>query len=87
MLSTALGEHPWEWEDHIHQLCYAYNTSTHPGTGYSPFFLMFGRHPWLPVDLAFGLPPNIATSHAQALQRTVQEAYKHVRENLGHHLK
>jgi len=23
MLFTALGEHPWEWEDHIHQLCYA----------------------------------------------------------------
>jgi len=90
MLSTALGEHPWEWEDHIRQLCYAYNTSVHPGTGHSPFFLMFGRHPRLPVDLAFGLPHSEATSHsgyAQALQHTVQEAYKHVREDLGHHLK
>ena len=58
MLSTALDKYPWEWEDHLPQLCYAYNTSVHPGTGYTPFFLMFGRQARLPVDVAFGLPPN-----------------------------
>ena len=90
MFSTALQKHPWDWEDHIRQLCYVYNTSVHPGTHYTPFFLMFGRQARLPVDVAFGLPPNSEASHntfAASLRTTLQEAFESVRTDLGHHLK
>ena len=56
MLATTIVDYPWDWEDNIHQLCYAYYTSIHSSTGYAPFFLMFGCQARLPVDLSFQLP-------------------------------
>ena len=42
MLALATADHQTSWEDHLQGLCLAYNTSVHPTTGYTPFFLMFG---------------------------------------------
>ena len=43
MLSTTVKDHPHNWEDHIRKVCMAYNTCVHPTTGFTPFYLMFGR--------------------------------------------
>ena len=88
MFSTALDEHLWKWEDHLHPLCYVYNTSIHSGTN-QPFFLMFGCQARLPVDVAFGLPPNSVDSqneYAASLRNTLWEDYDCVRKDLNHHL-
>ena len=55
MLATAVTDHPFEWEYHLRCLCLAYNTSIHPTTGHSPFFLMFGRQARMPVDIIRGV--------------------------------
>ena len=42
------------WEQCIWKVCLAYNSSVHPATGFTPFFLMFGQQVKLPVDHMYG---------------------------------
>ena len=89
MLAMTIADHPWDWEDNLHQLCYAYNTSAHSSTGYTPFFFMFGHRARLPIDLAFQLPqehvqPVYHTQYIIHLQNTL--TYRQVWEKLGHKL-
>ena len=42
-----------DWDIGIAQLVFAYNASVHDTIGISPFEVMFGRQPRIPIDLAF----------------------------------
>ena len=52
MLATHVRDHPADWETYLRKVCMAYNTSIHPTTGFTPFFLMYGRQAKLPVDVS-----------------------------------
>ena len=82
MLATTVRDHPEEWECHLRKLCMAYNTSVHSSTGFTPFFLMFGRQAKLPIDVVYGNPSSESDSvgqYATNLQKSLQEAYQNVR--------
>lgn len=49
-LDLYVEQDPSTWDDYLPFVTYAYNTAKHASTGYSPFKLLYGRNPDIPVD-------------------------------------
>ena len=47
------------WQEWVSTLTHAYNATMCHATGFSPFFLMYGRIPILPIDVEFGVTYQI----------------------------
>ena len=90
MLKAIPEREKKRWKEHLPKLAFAYNTTVNKSTGYSPFFLMFGRHPRLPVDSIFGLDPaqNAPVeqrSHSQFVddwKRSMEQAFQLANQNI-----
>ena len=82
MLGTLSDEEKSDWKSHLGFMTHAYNCTKHASTTYSPYYLMFGRHPRLPIDVAFGLhKPNCSDNcsksrYIQKLRRRLNYAHK-----------
>ena len=50
-LAKLVNEEQNDWDTHLETILCAYRVSKQKSTGYSPFYLMFHRHPRLPIDL------------------------------------
>ena len=55
MLGILTPEQKKDWKSHVPALVHTYNCTRNAATGFSPYFLLFGRKPRLPVDVEFGL--------------------------------
>ena len=53
MIAKMDPEKRAKWPSHLGPILIAYNATQSLITGYSPYFLMFGHQPRLPVDLLF----------------------------------
>ena len=68
------------WSEHLPEMLAAYNSTHLAVTGYSPYFLLFGRKPRMPVDYLF---PTLHDSPHQAkmevsvaaMQKRLKEAF------------
>ncbi|MCG8044577.1 MAG: RNase H-like domain-containing protein [Candidatus Thiodiazotropha endolucinida] len=82
MLGTLESHQKDDWKSYVAPLVHSYNATRHDSTGYSPFFLMFGRHPRLAIDAYLGLKSpeehkvRSKEHYATKLKKRLQFAYK-----------
>lgn len=81
MLGTLNQGKKRQWSQHVVHLVHAYNSTISDATGYSLYFLMFGREARLPVDLCFGTQPDDKGEHQHSsyvtkLKQDLQKAYQ-----------
>ena len=66
-----------EWKNHIGMLVHTCNCTRNSATGFSPYYLMYGRQPHLPVDVVLGLPPQTMT--APDMTKFMQKMREHAK--------
>ena len=82
MLGTLSEEEKSDWKSYLGCMTHAYNCTKHASTTYSPYYLMFGRHPRLPIDVEFGLPKSNSgnnsskSRYVQKLRRRLNYAFQ-----------
>ena len=67
MLGTLEDHQKGDRKAHIPVLVHAYNATFHDSTGYSPYFLMYGRHPSQAIDVFLGLNSDSLNSMTEAI--------------------
>ena len=84
MLQCMIGkldpEKRKKWPTHIGSIIIAYNSTRSLVTGYSPYYLMFGRRPQLPIDLLFPMCRTQMLTHT--IDEYVVSLYDHRRKSL-----
>jgi transposase InsO family protein len=78
MLRTLPENKKLNWKESLNQVVHAYNCTNHDATGVSPFYLLFGRHPKIPIDTLLGMDLNEAKLHQDVpkWRESIQEAYR-----------
>jgi len=81
MLRTLPEKKKHKWKDSPNKVVHAYNATRNDATGFSPFHLLFGRSPRLPVDLMFGLSrEETGMNHSEY---TENMTYELARQNIS----
>ena len=74
-----------DWDTHLPAILFGFRVSPHQTTGDSPFYLLYGREPRLPVDVSLLPPSNVTDSikeHRARIVQTIQEAHLIARANI-----
>ena len=85
MLGTLEEYQKSDWKSHVPTLVHAYNATFHNSTGFSPYFIMFGRHPRLAIDAFLGITPDTlsstkSTEYVRKLRQRLDFAYRNAQE-------
>ncbi|KAJ8008775.1 hypothetical protein DPEC_G00081920 [Dallia pectoralis] len=82
LLRTLPAEKKRRWPEHLLELVHAYNVTPHSTTGYSPYYLLFGVEPHLPVDALLGRDSEVENPQDWLVvhQRRLKDAHARARE-------
>jgi hypothetical protein len=87
MLRTLPENAKSHWKDHVNKVVHVYNCTKNDTTGYSPFFLLFGRKPRLPLDLIFNSRTKTnEQEHSKYVEKwktSMKEAYELASKKIG----
>ena len=89
MLGTLTPEQKKDWKTYVSAMVHAYNCTRNTTNGHSPYYLLFGREPRLPIDVEFGLkrgnqqvPPS-KSNYVTQLRRRLRFAHKKAKQVAG----
>jgi len=81
-LAKLVAVNQTDWDEKLQLVTFAMNCARNESTGYSPFELMYGRLPRMPVDLVLDLPgenyPTDLDQYAEEFAERLREANKMV---------
>lgn len=84
-LSMYVSSHQKDWDQHLPMILFAYRVSPHASTHESPFYLLYGREPRLPIDTALLLPSTdlstSVTEHRARIVRNLADAQQIIASN------
>ena len=80
MIGKLDPEKRCKWKSHLDSVLIAYNATRSLVMGYSPYFLMFGCRPRLPIDLLF--PTAVQQGSTRTIDNYVLSLYKRLKEAL-----
>ena len=85
MLATFASNRPDDWDLWLDPVVYAYNSSRQESLGTSPYEVVFGRVPRMPLELELGVPVSNPASHGEYV-RSFREVLKEIRSLANAHL-
>ena len=80
MIGTLPANAKSDWRDWIFTLVHSYNCSTSSTTGFSPYFLIYGREPKLPIDIEYGVSLTGSYSDCKSYTDKLQHRLKWAHE-------
>ena len=82
LLATLSSEQKKKWTEHLPLVVAYYNATPHATTGFSPFYLMFGRNCKLPIDFLLGAEDDFSTNWVQDHSARLKAAHKVASQNM-----
>uniref|UniRef100_A0A3P8S1N8 Integrase catalytic domain-containing protein n=1 Tax=Amphiprion percula TaxID=161767 RepID=A0A3P8S1N8_AMPPE len=80
-LAKMLLSHEGEWDGFVKQVAFAYNSSPHASTKFTPFYLMHGREARVPADVLVSAPvldserAGSVSEYVSVLARKLESAF------------
>ena len=80
MLRAYVGKRQNDWDERLGMVEFAYNNSVHSSSGFTPFYLCYGRHPVSPINLLSQVESK--NEVADSFLRQLKEDVAHTIQNL-----
>jgi hypothetical protein len=84
-ISACVNDQHDDWDEHLHSVLFAYRATPMDGLGMSPFEVIYGRKPNLPIDLLIGREistPPITTpeKHREMVMKGAEKLFPAIRD-------